>query len=240
MSPSVLIILSFIFGITIGYRNYIKANFKLNWYAASDYCMDNYGTELATISNVNESDTAKSVCFDVNPDSFGCWIGFNDLAYEGQWKWKSNVPVTYTNWLTTPWIQPDNGPHNNEHCGHIWNKDGWNDHTCNDVFQFLCDSPTNSPTKSPAKLPTKSPSINPSTLGIDVSNSESNKIYVTLESLLIIISSIVVIFICIIILLMCKYSKKNDNNDAKISDLQDNIESEAIKPNAPVNEPLLS
>ena len=148
--------------ITNGYRNYVKPNVKLNWHAASDYCRNVYGTELATISNSIENARATFVCHNVNSEYTGCWIGLNDLAFEGQWRWESNAPVTYTDFISP---QPDNAG-NIEHCITRWSQGrGWNDYPCTFVLQFLCDAPTNSPTTSPTKqptmIPTNTPSYNP-------------------------------------------------------------------------------
>jgi lectin-like protein len=54
------------------------------------------------------------------------WIGFTDAGHEGDWRWISAEPVTFTAWDFT---QPDNGaggpPENWAHLGHgdpyVWN-----------------------------------------------------------------------------------------------------------------------
>ena len=136
-----------------GYRTYIKPNIKLNWQNASEYCINTYGTSLATISNEIESVQAEGACLASNYDPIGCWIGFNDISQTGQWTWISGAIVTFTDWGNR---LPDNHQ-NNEYCAHIWSERFfWNDIDCPRFLYFLCDAPTNSPT-----IATQIPSINP-------------------------------------------------------------------------------
>ena len=149
-----------------GYRNYIKPNVKLNWQSASQYCINTYGTSLATISNEIENTQAKGVCIASNYDPAGCWIGLNDRSREGRYRWISGASVTYTDWSISPWIQPDNGNGNGqEDCVHIWSEnDAWNDWDCSSSGYFLCDAPTESPTiatQTPSYIPSGFPSNNP-------------------------------------------------------------------------------
>jgi hypothetical protein len=53
------------------------------------------------------------------------WIGFNDLAVEGQWVWTSGESVSYTNWALN---QPDN-QNSLQHTAKLWNSKGgqWDD-----------------------------------------------------------------------------------------------------------------
>jgi len=51
-----------------------------------------------------------------------CWMGFNDVAAEGNWVWVSGEPVVYTNWAS---IEPNGGY--GENFGEIYSDGTWND-----------------------------------------------------------------------------------------------------------------
>ena len=67
------------------------------------------------------------------------WIGANDHAREGQYRWVSDDSrVSFTEWDK---YQPDNYA-NNEDCAQIWNRSNgyqWNDLTCTSRINFLCE-----------------------------------------------------------------------------------------------------
>ena len=52
--------------------------------------------ELVTIRNAAEQQWLVQTF--VTPQQATRWIGFNDLAQQGQWVWSSGEPVTFTNW----------------------------------------------------------------------------------------------------------------------------------------------
>ncbi len=61
------------------------------------------GGNLVTINNAEEQAWLISI-FGSSP----FWIGLNDIEVEGQFKWASGQPITYTNWVPS---EPDNFPH---------------------------------------------------------------------------------------------------------------------------------
>lgn len=70
------------------------------------------------------------------------WIGFDDVADEGEFVWADGVVRDYTNWN-------DGEPNNagNEDCAHIWARNGqWNDLPCGNrrgiICEDLCDPAT--------------------------------------------------------------------------------------------------
>ena len=92
---------------------------------------NNYGGHLATIRNSAEQAWIESA-FASELGGSGLWIGYNDIATEGQWVWSSGEPTTYTNWSPG---QPDNGSSTPENAAHFWGTSfpasqwRWNDET---------------------------------------------------------------------------------------------------------------
>ncbi|XP_071488786.1 echinoidin-like [Diadema antillarum] len=71
------------------------------------------------------------------------WIGFNDIAEEGEFVWSDRSTVYYRNWISG---QPDDSG-GREDCVHIYltgvHRDEWNDIDCNanTVRHFICKGP---------------------------------------------------------------------------------------------------
>lgn len=75
--------------------HYYRLSSQLPWLQAEAQAML-WGGHLVTINDQNEELWLRS--------QFGTqqifWIGFNDIQVEGQWRWSSGEPATYTNWWT--------------------------------------------------------------------------------------------------------------------------------------------
>jgi hypothetical protein len=73
--------------------HYYKLTTPLGWPQAEAKAVE-WGGHLVTVNDREEELWLK--------DRFGTqeyfWIGFNDLAAEGDWVWASGEPITYTNW----------------------------------------------------------------------------------------------------------------------------------------------
>ncbi|MHA2296059.1 MAG: lectin-like protein [Candidatus Hodarchaeales archaeon] len=88
------------------------------WAEAKADC-ESRGGHLVTISSAGENDFVSNLA---GPDSI--WIGFTDEENEGDWKWVTGEPVTYTNWA------PDepNDSSGEDYCELLddgsWNDDG--------------------------------------------------------------------------------------------------------------------
>jgi frataxin-like iron-binding protein CyaY len=79
------------------------------------------GGTLATINNPEENTVIAQFLRDRGIST--AWIGFNDVAQEGNWVWESGEPVTYTNWNSR---EPNNS--GNEDYAQIFASSGrWND-----------------------------------------------------------------------------------------------------------------
>jgi hypothetical protein len=80
------------------------------------------GGHLVTINDRAEGLWLKQT---FNPDSYKCfWIGFNDIANEGNWVWTSGEAVTYTNWATN---EPNNSGGEDVAIMGVWHSIEWND-----------------------------------------------------------------------------------------------------------------
>ncbi|HXG27227.1 MAG TPA: lectin-like protein [Nevskiales bacterium] len=64
------------------------------------------------------------------------WIGANDIAVEGQWRWTDDSAVSYAPWASG---QPNN--YNNQDCGHYYqdNVGQWGDEACGKSLRYVCE-----------------------------------------------------------------------------------------------------
>merc|ERR1719187_2965564 len=77
---------------------FIKGPSTMNWQQAEDWCLDNYGTHLASIHNDDEWAEAAEVCATTQ-----CWLG-GMLQDNGDWAWADSSSWDYTHWHSS---QPD-------------------------------------------------------------------------------------------------------------------------------------
>ena len=73
-----------------------------NWYQASQYCQDEFGSDLGAISD-DEAQSEFEALFSRTGRSTDTtiWIGLNDIVREGTWQWPSPTGAAnskYTNW----------------------------------------------------------------------------------------------------------------------------------------------
>ncbi|MSQ83937.1 MAG: hypothetical protein EXR77_13820 [Myxococcales bacterium] len=113
-----------------------------NWQSAETACIA-WGGNLASIASAIEnnavSKTAVGICGNVN-----AWIGLNDIAVEGAYKWTDGTAFGYKNWAVG---QPNNV--NNQDAGQMSNPAGtWDDevtsaspgcYVCKRALPVLCD-----------------------------------------------------------------------------------------------------
>lgn len=71
-------------------HSYYRSTTSMSWTSAKIAC-ENMGGHLVTMNSAAEN----NFVFSTWPSG---WIGFNDELIEGQWRWVTNEPVTYTNW----------------------------------------------------------------------------------------------------------------------------------------------
>ena len=61
----------------------------MNWYDANQYCADQYGTQLATVVDMEE---ARAMAEMVAISGWQVWIGMNDITDENVEEWTSGCP----------------------------------------------------------------------------------------------------------------------------------------------------
>jgi hypothetical protein len=71
-------------------HSYYRSTGSMTWTSAKVAC-ENMGGHLVTITSSAEN----NFVFNTWPSG---WIGFNDEAVEGQWRWVTGESVVYTNW----------------------------------------------------------------------------------------------------------------------------------------------
>jgi hypothetical protein len=71
-------------------HSYYRSTGSMTWTQARQACI-NMGGHLVTITSAGEN----NFVFNTWPSG---WIGFNDEAVEGQWRWVTGESVVYTNW----------------------------------------------------------------------------------------------------------------------------------------------
>ena len=77
------------------------------------------GAYLVTINDAAEQRWLQTV-FGNQP----CWIGLNDIAQEGEWRWDNGEPVTYTSW---GFLEPDDTNNGDEDCVILGPSGEWED-----------------------------------------------------------------------------------------------------------------
>ncbi|XP_074641666.1 perlucin-like [Tubulanus polymorphus] len=122
---------------------YKFSNYKASWLEAQAYCqvmranlisIEYWQENRFIVGYIRKNKRA-------NKFNRGFWIGGNDFAKEGEWRWvQTGEPIRYWNWYHG---QPDNMK-GQEHCLELEKKYGyrWNDQPCHIDNHFICEIPT--------------------------------------------------------------------------------------------------
>jgi hypothetical protein len=131
-----------------GHSCYKRFTSASSWLDARDICADEGGW-LVSISDERENEFVESI----SDSESTVWIGLGDRNVEGKLKWDHGEAITYTNWRSG---QPDDFE-KSEDCVELRGNDGtWNDATCTDTKDFVCEIPP-SPSAKPTSVPTRTP-----------------------------------------------------------------------------------
>ena len=115
---------------SFGESDYYFSNVDTTWYEADDMS-DNAGGHLVTISSEEENDFIYSLIQQTGNNS---WIGFSDIATEGDWVWTTGEDVVYTNWAAG---EPND--QNDEDCAEMYGDGSWNDNQCDWDRAFIME-----------------------------------------------------------------------------------------------------
>jgi len=118
----------------------------MNWQQAEDWCLDNYGTHLASIHDDDEWAEAAAVCA-----TNQCWLG-GTRQDNGDWAWSDSSSWDYTHWHPS---QPDDHLGNDDCIQQYRNEPGstnswhqglWGDQRCDiSACVPLCAAPGSVP-----------------------------------------------------------------------------------------------
>lgn len=145
---------------------YIVINQTMTWTQAKakaeTYTFGGQQGYLATITDPIENDFV----YEAIDEQTG-WIGANDIASEGVWRWVTgpeagtqfwsgnfsgtSVNDAYTNWDTG---EPNNSD-GDEDCGQFWEDGHWNDIGCNTTRPFVVEFGGNTPEELPQPVRTQ-------------------------------------------------------------------------------------
>lgn len=118
--------------VTFNGHNLLLVNTPMTWPNAKSYC-ESIGGHLATISNGAEN----QFVFDLG-GQVDAWLGATDVISEGNYRWVTGEPFTYTNWNSG---QPDNndGSGHTENCLVYFGLLPWNDASAIRNTKFVCE-----------------------------------------------------------------------------------------------------
>mmetsp|Transcript_36986 Transcript_36986/g.32687 ORF Transcript_36986/g.32687 Transcript_36986/m.32687 type:complete len:396 (+) Transcript_36986:91-1278(+) len=122
--------------------SWIFINESVSYTDAQSQC-ESLGTNLATITNLEEAEQAFELCKngDINNNNYGnCWIGYYRTDISNEWQWESGSSSTYTRW--------GSGEPGNKLCAHLWpgarTAGEWGGEPCSRTKPILCDQPPKS------------------------------------------------------------------------------------------------
>ncbi|XP_062384390.1 CD209 antigen-like protein A isoform X1 [Sardina pilchardus] len=123
---------------------YLFSSSKMNWEGSRDHCIT-LGGHLIIVNNQEEQNFLAAQAKGVSH-----WIGLNDRAVEGQWRWVDNISLNETGAIF--WYkrsdpnqadEPDNWKKEDplgENCASIYLTADWHDNSCKTNYPFVCET----------------------------------------------------------------------------------------------------
>ncbi|MEZ5302810.1 MAG: C-type lectin domain-containing protein [Verrucomicrobiales bacterium] len=108
---------------------YLHFDGKATWHDAKNAC-EKLGGHLVTISSREEALFVRRLCGGKH-----AWIGATDEGKEGEWRWVTGEPFSFTDWGPTG---PDNFQ-GNQHHALIWLGGKWDDYFAAEPNRYVCE-----------------------------------------------------------------------------------------------------
>ena len=108
---------------------------QYEWGTAENICVNQYDGHLASPSTDSEHNFVNT--YVLGGHNFGVWVGGNDIAAEGTWRWSDGSEFKFTAWHSG---EPDGG--NAQDCILLNRHDNvWVDEYCYAKWRFVCERP---------------------------------------------------------------------------------------------------
>jgi hypothetical protein len=128
-------------------HDYVFCNVNIAWTSARDNCAS-IGMHLVRIDDAAESQWVYDNVYDTPPRQ-GVWIGANDIAQEGEWRWMDGTLFwlgtssgSAQNGLFNAWYQTQPSGQEPRDCAALdGNTLGWYDLDCTIPQPYACESP---------------------------------------------------------------------------------------------------
>lgn len=82
--------------------------FRMTWEQAWQACRRIFGSDLASVHNVDDFNMLRFLFWMPDQDKTANWVGLNDILEEEHWTWTDNTSVDYRRWLA-PMKEPNGG-----------------------------------------------------------------------------------------------------------------------------------
>jgi hypothetical protein len=148
-----------------GGHDYFFCPTKRSWDDARTHCQQQLLGELVHVGDAAENAFVQA---HVGDDS---WLGGNDVAVAGTWRWSddasqfwvSGATPSYANWASG---EPNNGS-GNEQCAQMYTSGLWDDRACADQLAFVCEIDQDS-------CPNDSSKIDPGQCGCGIADTDTD------------------------------------------------------------------
>lgn len=115
------------------YPTYTMFTTTLNFDDAEEYCNNNLGTNLGTITNQDAYDTAHNLAYSATSSSV--WIGLRDPDGDNIFtQWNDGTSLVWDSFGSS---EPSS---NAEQCVEMTSGKYWNDQDCGDTLPFICNA----------------------------------------------------------------------------------------------------